>query len=87
MFFIEWLFSTLTFYKESWLSFIWNNSLKLRQKVYETLKKLGVKQVLDLGCGSGRFIRLLANDENFTKIAGVDVSQAPLQIAQKRSTH
>jgi 3' terminal RNA ribose 2'-O-methyltransferase Hen1 len=53
-------------------------------KVVETLKESGVQTVLDLGCGEGKLLRLLLQEQQFTQILGMDVSYRSLQIAQER---
>jgi len=52
--------------------------------VLSTLKELGARRVLDLGCGEGRLLRLLIDDRSFEEIVGIDVSQRVLQIAARR---
>ncbi|HVS85599.1 MAG TPA: 3' terminal RNA ribose 2'-O-methyltransferase Hen1 [Gaiellaceae bacterium] len=52
--------------------------------VHETLKQLGARRVLDLGCGEGRLLRLLMDDRSFEEIVGIDVSQRVLQVAARR---
>jgi 3' terminal RNA ribose 2'-O-methyltransferase Hen1 len=54
------------------------------ETVLATLKELGARRVLDLGCGEGRLLRLLIDDRSFEEIVGVDVSQRALQIASRR---
>jgi 3' terminal RNA ribose 2'-O-methyltransferase Hen1 len=54
------------------------------ETVLATLKDLGARRVLDLGCGEGRLLRLLIDDRSFEEIVGVDVSQRVLQIASRR---
>jgi 3' terminal RNA ribose 2'-O-methyltransferase Hen1 len=48
------------------------------------LQSAGVKRVLDLGCGEGKLLRLLAADPRFTEVVGVDVSVRGLEIARQR---
>jgi 3' terminal RNA ribose 2'-O-methyltransferase Hen1 len=52
--------------------------------VLSTLKQLGARRVLDLGCGEGRLLRLLIDDRSFEEIVGIDVSQRVLQVAARR---
>ena len=52
--------------------------------VAETLKNLGAKRVLDLGCGEGKLIGRLVKDKQFEEIVGVEVSNISLQRANER---
>jgi len=52
--------------------------------VMETLRQLGGKKVLDLGCGDGRLIELRLKYIRFPKIIGMDVSYRSLQRAKAR---
>lgn len=52
--------------------------------VAETLKNLGAKRVLDLGCGEGKLIGRLVKDKQFEEITGVEVSSVSLQRAGER---
>ena len=52
--------------------------------VAETLKNLGAKRVLDLGCGEGKLIGRLVKDKQFEEIVGVEVSSISLQRASER---
>ncbi len=52
--------------------------------VVNTLKKVGAKTIIDLGCGEGKLIKRLLQDNSFTEIAGCDVSYRCLEIAQER---
>lgn len=52
--------------------------------VAETLKALGVKSVIDLGCGEGKLLRRLLADRAFERIAGMDVSHTSLERAAAR---
>jgi 3' terminal RNA ribose 2'-O-methyltransferase Hen1 len=52
--------------------------------VVETLKELGVKRVIDLGCGEGRLLKALLDDRGFQSIAGMDVSYRSLEKAKQR---
>jgi 3' terminal RNA ribose 2'-O-methyltransferase Hen1 len=52
--------------------------------VLAVLQSSGAKRVLDLGCGEGKLLRLLAGDPRFTEVVGVDVSARSLEIARQR---
>ena len=52
--------------------------------VMETLKELGGRRILDLGCGAGMLIELLLRDSQFSKIIGMDASYRSLQRAKAR---
>ncbi len=54
------------------------------ETVVATLKEAGVRKVLDLGCGEGKLLQKLLQEDSFTKIVGVDVSCRCLEIAKKR---
>ena len=54
---------------------------KLRRQV-PLLKKEGCRRILDVGCGSGAHMLLLAR-EGF-EVSGVDISRKALEIARKR---
>jgi 3' terminal RNA ribose 2'-O-methyltransferase Hen1 len=52
--------------------------------VLSVLQESGVKRVLDLGCGEGKLLRLLAADPRFAEVVGLDVSARSLEIARQR---
>jgi 3' terminal RNA ribose 2'-O-methyltransferase Hen1 len=52
--------------------------------VLSILRGLGVKRVLDLGCGEGKLLRYLLADAQFESILGMDVSWRSLEIAKER---
>ncbi len=52
--------------------------------VAATLKELGAKRVLDLGCGEGKLIRRLLKDRQFEEIIGVEVSSLSLARAAEK---
>lgn len=45
------------------------------------LRESGAASVLDLGCGEGKLLRLLAKEKQFKRIVGMDVSIRTLEIA------
>jgi 3' terminal RNA ribose 2'-O-methyltransferase Hen1 len=59
------------------------NEQRLRA-VHEALKATGARRVLDLGCGEGKLLRRLAEDSQFAKVVGMDVSTRALAIAEER---
>jgi 3' terminal RNA ribose 2'-O-methyltransferase Hen1 len=52
--------------------------------VLGTLKGLGAKRVLDLGCGEGKLIGRLIKDKQFEEIVGIEVSSVSLERAAGR---
>ena len=52
--------------------------------VLSVLRGLGVKRVLDLGCGEGKLLRYLLADSQFESILGMDVSWRSLEIAEEK---
>lgn len=54
------------------------------EAVLNVIKESGSKTVLDLGCGEGKFLRLLLRSKQFEKIVGMDVSLRSLDIARER---
>lgn len=54
------------------------------QAALEVLQRSGARRVLDLGCGEGRLLRKLLQDNRFEHILGLDVSYKALELAQRR---
>jgi 3' terminal RNA ribose 2'-O-methyltransferase Hen1 len=52
--------------------------------VVATLKQVRAKRVIDLGCGEGKLLALLAKEADFEQIAGMDVAYRSLEYAQAR---
>ena len=52
--------------------------------VVEKLKELGARSVVDLGCGEGKLLRLLLQEQTIKRILGMDVSYRSLEFAKKR---
>lgn len=55
-----------------------------QQKVIDTLLAHQVQSILDLGCGEGKLMKLLASHAQFKSIVGVDVSSQALDRASSR---
>jgi 3' terminal RNA ribose 2'-O-methyltransferase Hen1 len=55
-----------------------------QERVVATLKKYQAKRSIDLGCGEGKLLRLLAKDPFFDKIGGMDVSYRSLEYARAK---
>ncbi len=52
--------------------------------VVAKLKIHGTKRVIDLGCGEGKLLKHLLQDNSFEQITGSDVSSRSLEIAKER---
>lgn len=52
--------------------------------VVQAVKNSGAKSVLDLGCGEGRLLSKLINENQITKLTGLDVSIYALERARDR---
>ncbi len=52
--------------------------------VTDVLLSSGVRRVVDLGCGSGKLLKRLLAESQFTEILGVDVSTVYLEAAERR---
>lgn len=52
--------------------------------VVEELKASGARRVLDLGCGEGQLLALLAAEAQFAEVVGMDVSPQALSRARQR---
>lgn len=51
--------------------------------VRDMLLESGAKSVLDLGCGEGKLLTLLAKEKQFESVVGLDLSLRGLEIAEK----
>jgi 3' terminal RNA ribose 2'-O-methyltransferase Hen1 len=54
------------------------------QAVLDTLHAERARSVIDLGCGTGKLVGRLKQDDRFERITGVDVSYRAVQIAHRR---
>jgi len=54
------------------------------ETVAEKLKELGARRVVDLGCGSGKLLKRLLAEMQFSEIVGIDVSSGSLENAARR---
>ena len=52
--------------------------------VMEAVRESGAESVLDLGCGEGRLLRELAEEESLQRITGLEVSRVSLERAKRR---
>jgi len=52
--------------------------------VAATLAELGVKRVVDFGCGSGKLLQRLLENAQFSEIVGVDVAHGELERASRK---
>jgi 3' terminal RNA ribose 2'-O-methyltransferase Hen1 len=52
--------------------------------VTEVLKAAGARKVVDLGCGSGKLLKRLLAERQFTEILGLDISTLDLEKAARR---
>jgi 3' terminal RNA ribose 2'-O-methyltransferase Hen1 len=53
-------------------------------RVAEVLKASGARRVVDMGCGSGKLLKRLLAERQFTELLGVDVGSLDLEIAARR---
>jgi 3' terminal RNA ribose 2'-O-methyltransferase Hen1 len=53
-------------------------------RVAEVLVEKGARRVIDLGCGSGKLLKRLLAEKQFTDVLGVDVSSLCLDLAERR---
>jgi len=53
-------------------------------RVAEEIRRLGAKQVLDLGCGEGKLVRRLLQNPQIEHVLALDVSWRELERAQQR---
>ena len=54
------------------------------QTAVSVLRDSGCRRILDLGCGDGKLLKALLEDETFAEIVGVDVSVRALESASRR---
>ncbi|MFI2742740.1 3' terminal RNA ribose 2'-O-methyltransferase Hen1 [Zhouia sp. PK063] len=52
--------------------------------VLEKLKESGAKNVIDLGCGEGKLIRMMLKEKQFQNITGMDISYSELTKCKER---
>ena len=57
---------------------------KRLDRVAEALKAAGARRIVDLGCGSGKLLKRLMAERQFTEILGVDISTVALEHAERR---
>lgn len=52
--------------------------------ILETVRPLGIRSVLDVGCGNGTNLAALQRDLDLEQVAGIDVSPTALDVARRR---
>lgn len=52
--------------------------------ILSVLRARSAENVVDLGCGEGKLLAALLNDQSFTRIVGLDVSWRSLEIASQK---
>jgi len=52
--------------------------------IAKDLKEVKYKVVADFGCGNGKLVEILAKEEKFEKVYGIDYSDNMLKMAEKR---
>jgi len=55
--------------------------------VLAAVRASGARRIVDLGCGEGRLLEMLARDAAFDEIVGLDASSRALDRAQRRLEH
>jgi len=72
----------------AWLELALEKPMSLQDQrvgaVIAALKSLGVRRVLDLGCGEGALLTQLVKERSFEQITGLDVSLTSLRIAERK---
>ncbi len=71
-----------------WLEIALEKPMSLQDQrvgaVIATLKSLGARRVLDLGCGEGALLTQLVKERGFEQITGLDVSLTRLRITERK---
>ena len=52
--------------------------------ILAVLARSGARTVLDLGCGRGDLLAILAHDSRYTRVLGVDVNATAVRVAHRR---
>ncbi len=53
-------------------------------KILESMKLTRNDAVLDVGCGTGELLRLIAEKNKYKRLVGIDVSEKMIRIAKKK---
>ena len=54
------------------------------ERVVDIIRESGARRVLDLGCGEGRLLQMLAKERSIGKLLGMDVTVSSLEKAARR---
>lgn len=58
--------------------------LQRLDRVVAALAETGARNVIDLGCGCGWLLELMAKDPRYSSLAGVDLAEESLAVARRR---
>lgn len=67
-------------YDQKWAKYL----SPINRKTLEFLPDLAGKVILDVGCGTGQLLEIVANQFPTTKLTGIDISPEMLAIAKSR---
>ncbi len=75
-------FNKIAKYYDKWVLGIWLN--RILRKATTEVKIKDNSAVLDAGCGTGNFLKILENKDKTLKLYGIDISPKMLKIAGKK---
>lgn len=65
------------------LTYNGRHSIRLYESLMKKIKSVNPKKLLDVGCGTGTMISMLAEDKNIS-LAGIDLTEEMLNVARER---